>query len=141
MKVMISMPMAGKHDEAVFMNSSVKEEYNNIVEQFKKLHIEVVDTYFTDDISNISRPDIYFLAKSILAMQDVDAVYFADGWRNARGCEIEHQVCMKYGIKTLYSDFLNYGENNQGIISKINNNNTITVSDGLIGSNTGIVYR
>ena len=141
MKVMISMPMAGKHDEAVFMNSSVKEEYNNIVEQFKKLHIEVVDTYFTDDISNISRPDIYFLAKSILAMQDVDAVYFADGWRNARGCEIEHQVCVKYGIKTLYSDFLNYGENNQGIIGKINNNNTITVSDGLIGSNTGIVYR
>ena len=141
MKVMISMPMAGKHDKVVFMNSSVKEEYNNIVEQFKKLHIEVVDTYFTDDISNISRPDIYFLAKSILAMQDVDAVYFADGWRNARGCEIEHQVCMKYGIKTLYSDFLNYGENNQGIISKINNNNTITVSDGLIGLNTGIVYR
>ena len=63
------------------------------------------------------------------------------GWRNARGCEIEHQVCMKYGIKILYSDFLNYGENNQGIISKINNSNTITVSDGLIGSNTGIVYR
>ena len=136
MKVMISMPMAGKHDEAV------KEEYNNIVEQFKKLHIEVVDTYFTDDISNISRPDIYFLAKSISAMEDVDAVYFADGWRNARGCEIEHQVCMKYGIKTLYSDFLNYGENNQGIISKINTA-TITAinSDGLVGSNTNIVYR
>ena len=105
MKIMISMPMAGKHDEAV------KKEYNNIVEQFKKLHIEVVDTYFTDDISDISRPDIYFLAKSILAMQDVDAVYFADGWKNARGCEIEHKVCLKYGIKTLYADFLNYGEN------------------------------
>ena len=136
MKVMISMPMAGKHDEPVFMNSSVKEEYNNIVEHFKNLPIAVVDTYFTDDISNISRPDIYFLAKSILAMQDVDAVYFADGWRNARGCEIEHQICMKYGIKTLYSDFLNYGENNQGIISKINTG-TITAinSDRLIGSN------
>lgn len=114
MKVMISMSMAGKHDE------TVRKEYNNIVEKFKKLHIEVVDTYFTDDTTNISRPGIYFLAKSISAMEDVDAVYFADGWRNARDCEIEHQVCMKYGIKTLYSDFLNYGENNQGIISKIN---------------------
>ena len=29
MKVMISMPMAGKHDEVV------KKEYNNIVEKFK----------------------------------------------------------------------------------------------------------
>lgn len=136
MKVMISMPMAGKHDE------TVRKEYNNIVEQFKKLHIEVVDTYFTDDTTNISRPDIYFLAKSISAMEDVDAVYFADGWRNARGCEIEHQVCMKYGIKTLYSGFLNYGENNQDIISKINTA-TITAinSDGLVGSNTNIVYR
>lgn len=110
MKVMISMPMAGKHDE------TVRKEYNDIVEKFKKLHIEVVDTYFTDDTTDISRPGIYFLAKSISAMEDVDAVYFADGWRNARGCEIEHQVCMKYGIKTLYSDFLNYGENNQSII-------------------------
>ena len=136
MKVMISMPMAGKHDE------TIRTEYNDIGEKFKKLHIEVVDTYFTDDITNISRSGIYFLAKSILAMEDVDAVYFADGWRNARGCEIEHQVCMKYGIKTLYSDFLNYGENNQGIISKINTG-TITAinSDGLVGSNTGIVYR
>ena len=136
MKVMISMPMAGKHDE------TVRKEYNDIVEKFKKLHIEVVDTYFTDDITNISRPDIYFLSKSILAMEDIDAVYFADGWRNARGCEIEHQVCIKYGIKTLYSDFLNYGENNQGIISNINTG-TITAinSDGLVGSNNGIVYR
>ena len=136
MKVMISMTMAGKHDE------TVRKEYNDIVEKINKLHIVVVDTYFTDDTTNISRPGIYFLAKSISAMEDVDAVYFADGWRNARGCEIEHQVCMKYGIKILYSDFINYGENNQGIISKINTG-TITAinSDGLVGSNTGIVYR
>lgn len=133
MKVMISMPMAGKHDE------TVKKEYNDIVEQFKKLHIEVVDTYFTDDTTDISRPGIHFLAKSIEAMKDVDAVYFADGWRNARGCEIEHQACIKYGIKTLYSDFLNYGE--QGISAKINNGSITVNSDGLIGSNSGIVYR
>lgn len=133
MKVMISMPMAGKHDE------TVKKEYNDIVEQFKKLHIEVVDTYFTDDTTDISRPGIHFLAKSIEAMNDVDAVYFADGWRNARGCEIEHQVCIKYGIKTLYSDFLNYGD--QGISAKINNGSITVNSDGLIGSNNGIVYR
>ena len=59
MKVMISMPMAGKHDE------TVRKEYNNIVEQFKKLHIEVVDTYFTDDTTTITRPGIYFLANSL----------------------------------------------------------------------------
>lgn len=133
MKVMISIPMAGKHDE------TVKKEYNDIVEKFKRLHIEVADTYFTDDTTDISRPGIHFLAKSIEAMKDVDAVYFADGWRNARGCEIEHQVCIKYGIKTLYSDFLNYGD--QGISAKINNGSITVNSDGLIGSNSGIVYR
>ena len=37
MKVMISMPMAGKHDD------TVRKEYNDIVEKFKKLHIEVVE--------------------------------------------------------------------------------------------------
>lgn len=133
MKVMISMPMAGKHNEVV------KKEYNDIVEKFKKLHIEVVDTYFTEDTTNLSRPGVYFLAKSILAMEDIDAVYFADGWRNARGCEIEHQVCLKYGIKILYSDFLNYEY--QNISAKINNGGITVNSNGLIGSNTDIVYR
>ena len=137
MKVMISQPMAGKHDADV---KAIREE---LIEKFKKMHIDVVESFCTQDAPvEVYNPPVYYLGKTIANwMHSVDAVYFVDGWREARGCRIEHQICKEYGIKTLYSDFLNYGENNQGIISNINNSNTITVSDGLIGSNTGIVYR
>ena len=39
-------------------------------------------------------------------MHNVDAVYFDDGWFEARGCRIENAVCQEYGIKILTSDFL-----------------------------------
>lgn len=35
-------------------------------------------------------------------MANADAVYFMEGWQNARGCVIEHMICEKYGIKILH---------------------------------------
>lgn len=40
----------------------------------------------------------------------VDAVYFAKDWRNARGCQIERRVCEEYGIKILEHDFIELEE-------------------------------
>jgi hypothetical protein len=31
-----------------------------------------------------------------------DAAYFVDGWQNARGCKIEHRVCVDYSVKILH---------------------------------------
>lgn len=36
----------------------------------------------------------------------VDAVLFADGWQQARGCVIERKICEHYNIKILDEDFL-----------------------------------
>ena len=99
MKVMISQPMAGKNDD------DIKNERNKIISKFRNMHIDVVDTFFNDNTTGIDKPDVYLLSKSIQAMVEVDAVYFVDGWREARGCRIEHEICKEYGIKCLYSDF------------------------------------
>lgn len=32
----------------------------------------------------------------------VDAVYFVDGWQEARGCRIEHDAAVAYGVKRIY---------------------------------------
>ena len=29
-------------------------------------------------------------------------VYFAKGWENARGCKIEHEVALAYGLEIIY---------------------------------------
>ncbi len=105
MKVMISQPMNGRKEE------KIKEEREKIVEQFKKMHIEVIDTLFTEDAPEDCNTAVFYLGKSISAMKEIDAIFMCDNWREARGCRIEHQVAKEYGIKILYSDFFINKEN------------------------------
>lgn len=99
MKVMISQPMNNRTEE------QIKEERNRIVDKFKKMHIEIVNTLFTEEAPENCNIAVYYLGKSISAMKDIDAIYMCDGWREARGCKIEYEVAKEYGIKILYSDF------------------------------------
>ena len=99
MKVMISQPMNGKTEE------QIREERKTIIEKFNNMHIEVIDTIFTEEASENCNKAVYYLGKSIEAMKDIDALYMCDGWREARGCRIEHQVAREYKIKILYKDF------------------------------------
>ena len=99
MRVMISQPMRGKTEE------QIREERKAIIEKFNNMHIEVIDTIFTDEPPKDCNVAVYYLGKSISAMKDIDAIYMDDGWREARGCRIEHQVAREYGIKILYNDF------------------------------------
>lgn len=100
MKVMISQPMRGKTEE------QIRKEREEVIEKFNKLHIEVVDTIFTEEApENINRA-IYYLSKSIEILGQVDALYLMKGWELARGCRIERAVAKEYGIKILDTDFL-----------------------------------
>ena len=106
MKVMISQPMNGRTEQ------QIKEERKAIIDKFNKMHIEVIDTIFTEEAPQDCNVAIYYLGKSISAMKDIDALYMCDNWREARGCKIENEVAKEYGIKILYSDFF---ENKQEI--------------------------
>lgn len=99
MKVMISQAMRGKTEE------QIREERKAIIEKFNNMHIEVIDTIFTEEPPKDCNVAVYYLGKSISAMKDIDAIYMDDGWREARGCRIEYQVAKEYGIKILYNDF------------------------------------
>lgn len=101
MKVMISLPMNGRSDD------EVRARMSYLKKEFAKLHIEVVDSFITDKIEGSNYPGVYYLGRTLTQfMHNVDAVYFDDGWFEARGCRIENAVCKEYGIKILTSDFL-----------------------------------
>ncbi|MDR1882042.1 MAG: DUF4406 domain-containing protein [Prevotella sp.] len=93
-KVIISQPMKGKTEE------QVRSERSELVKKLEKEGYEVVDTIFPD-FTNKGNIPLKYLAKSIEYIADVDAVYFMDGWQNARGCKIEHQCCVDYGISII----------------------------------------
>lgn len=82
------------------------EERGRIIEALEKLHIDVVDTMFMDEAIGYNHPGLFYLAKSIDAMANVDAVYFAEGWNFARGCKIERRIAEDYGVKILEPEFL-----------------------------------
>ena len=101
MKVMISLPMNGRSDD------EVRARMSYLKKEFDKLHIDVVDSFITDEIEGSNYPGVYYLGRTLMKfMHNVDAVYFDNGWFEARGCRIENAICQEYGIKILKPDFL-----------------------------------
>jgi hypothetical protein len=105
-KIMISQPMNGLTEK------QITETKNRFLEFGKKENMEVVNTYFKDEwfakielnhVGVIQVP-IYYLAKSLEKMAHCNTVYFTKGWENARGCKIEHEVALQYGLDIIYED-------------------------------------
>jgi hypothetical protein len=105
-KIMISQPMNGFTDEQII------ETRNRFLQFAKKENLEVVNTYFKDEwfakielnhVGVIQVP-VYYLAKALEKMALCNAVIFAKGWENARGCQIEHEVALQYGLDILYEE-------------------------------------
>lgn len=106
MKAMLSQPMAGKTDEEII---ATREHAIKVLEG---LGYEIVNTLFTDEwyskdsmeqrgVVNIP---LCFLAKSLENMSLCHTAYFCKGWENARGCKIEHEAALAYGMTIIYEE-------------------------------------
>lgn len=97
MKIMISLPMYGRKDEEVI------ERINELKEKFSILHIDVVDSFLNEPCpEGTNKPGVYYLGRTLMKfLSNVDAVYFDEGWEEARGCRIERKICEEYGILIL----------------------------------------
>lgn len=93
MRVMISQPMKG------LSAGQIREKRAAVVAALEAEGHEVVDTVFTETPPENGNQALWCLGKALQAMSTVDAVYFMDGYENARGCMIEYVACRYYGIK------------------------------------------
>lgn len=95
MKLFISQPMKDKTDD------EIKEERERIIAEVSKHHekVDVIDS-FIEGAPHDARP-LWFLSKSLGLLSTADAAYFANGWKDARGCRIEHECAVEYGIKVI----------------------------------------
>ena len=98
-KVFISQPMGGKTDDEIL------SERKNAIELIKNtLHddVEILDSFFdfAPPVPTEARP-LWCLGESLKVMSVADVVYFCHGWENARGCKIEHECALRYGIQTI----------------------------------------
>lgn len=99
-KVFISQPMKDK------TNQEIEQERKEIIEKAEKCfgEIEVIDSFFKD-APHDAKP-LWFLGKSLELLSNADVIVLAKNWENARGCKIEHECAIQYGIKTLYIENL-----------------------------------
>ena len=78
----------------------------------KEKGYEIVNTLFTDEWYSkesmeergVVQIPLCFLAKSLENMSLCHAAYFCKGWENARGCRIEHDAAVAYGLDIIYEE-------------------------------------
>lgn len=104
MKAMLSQPMAGKTDEEIVATRE------RAIKALEARGYEIVNTLFTDEWysrENMEKRGVVqiplcFLAKSLENMSLCHAVYFCKGWEQTRGCKIEHDAAVAYGLTIIY---------------------------------------
>lgn len=102
MRVFISQPMNGKKREEIV------EIRKGIVEKLKARHageeVEIIDSIIAEKIPETRHDAVWYLGKALELLSTADLAYFGNGWENARGCRIENEVAVRYGIPREYYD-------------------------------------
>jgi len=93
MKIFISMPMNGKPIEEIDKRRAEIEELMR--KRFPNNKIEIIDSLWRGE----KQGPVWRLGYAIAKMDTADLVVFDKGWRQARGCKIEYDVCAYYGFK------------------------------------------
>jgi len=94
-RVFISQPMSGKTTD------EIKEEREEIINELTNKGFTVADSIISATPPDSCNAGLYCLGESLKIMSDCDYVYFMEGWKNARGCKIEHDCAEKYKIKIM----------------------------------------
>lgn len=98
--------MAGKTEQ------EIKETREKAIKALENMGYEIVNTLFTDDWYSkesmekrgVVQIPLCFLAKSLENMSLCHVAYFCKGWEKARGCKIEHDAAVAYGLKIIYEE-------------------------------------
>ena len=93
-----------------FTDEQIIERIIKFQEFAEKNNFEVVTTFFqyenwskdTLKKNDIIHIPVFLLSMSLKKMSQCNIVYFAKGWENARGCKIEHEVALQYGLEIIY---------------------------------------
>lgn len=87
-KIYISLPISGRNIEIV------KVECLNAKIEIENSGFEAVSPLEVSDDPNATYSE--HMGKDIAALLDCDAAVFLDGWKQSKGCMLEHYACRIY---------------------------------------------
>lgn len=99
MLAMIVQPMRDMPESEIRATKAKAEKKLNA------MGIEVLNTFFEDYPQAVGKNvPLTFLSRALSRMADCDLVYFCKGWEKNRGCLVEHQAAMMYGLALMYEE-------------------------------------
>lgn len=97
-KIFVSLPMNGKTDEEILKERDMTfDKAKDILGE----DAELIDAFIEEDAPDECNVGLWYLAKSLELLATADVVYLAPGWSEARGCIIEHECAVRYGIRCI----------------------------------------
>lgn len=109
-KVFISQPMSGL-DEKEILSTRKKEikEINRVIddaiivgEYMTNARREFFESVCKDPKYEKRNWDIYWLGRSIEGLAQADMLWLCDGWEYSRGCNVELECAIQYGLEISY---------------------------------------
>lgn len=99
--VFISLPISGFSDEHVRANIEAAKTAYLTIEKLDITQVAFVDNL---DAGCLGKPDdlnqegVWYLGHALQKLAACDEAFFWFGWIDARGCQVEHDVCIQYNI-------------------------------------------
>ena len=112
--IFISQPMTGKSEEEILTTRQKEiEKIHQEIREMRQLNskeddvqVNIIDSYIDDATRNHFQErasddinwDIYWLSQSLQKLALADTIWLCDGWEHSKGCKIELECAIKYGL-------------------------------------------
>ena len=108
--VFISQPMTGLTENDIL---STREKETQSIYKFYNTDIydiSIIDSYIKDGTRKIFQDwmpevinwDLYWLSQSLTRLALADVLWLCDGWERSKGCNIELECAIQYGLEIVY---------------------------------------
>ena len=120
--IFISQPMTGKSEEEIL--ATRQKEIDKIHQLFDTDGVEIniiagyIDDatrkHFKEHVSDDINWDIFWLSQSLERLAMADMIWLCDGWEYSKGCNVELECAMQYGISIVYPEYITTWSEYQG---------------------------
>ena len=111
--IFISQPMTGKSEEEIL--ETRQKEIDKIHQLASKdgEQVHIIDSYIDDAtrndfqrrMSDAINWDIYWLSQSLQKLAMADMIWLCDGWEHSKGCNVELECAIQYGLNIVYPEW------------------------------------
>ena len=116
--VFISQPMTGLTENDILLTKA--KEIRSVYKYFNTdiYDVSIIDSYINDKkrhklqeyMPNNVNWDIYWLSQSLQKLALADVLWLCDGWEYSKGCNIELECAIQYGLDIVYPPMHKNGE-------------------------------